>query len=54
MEKLEGNNKTKEIIREYKDDLPSPGNAFAECLRWERQWISVPKENQPGFMGQKH
>ena len=30
MGKGEGNNETDKIIREYRDDLPIPGNAFRE------------------------
>ena len=42
MGKVERNNyKTEEIIREYRDDLPTPRNAF----EWERRWKAVPNEN---------
>ena len=43
MGKVERNYKTKEIIREYRDDLLTPRNAF----EWERRWKAVPKEDQP-------
>ena len=47
MEEVEGNDKIEEITHEYRDDLPTPGNAFEEYSRWERRWKTVPKENQP-------
>ena len=50
MWKVERNYKTEEIIHEYRDDLPTPRNAFGEYSRWERRWKAVPKENQPDFV----
>ena len=47
MRKVERNYKTEEIINKYRDDLPTPRNAFGEYSRWEKQWKAVPKENQP-------
>ena len=47
MRKVEKNYKAEEIIHEYRDDLPTPRNAFGEYSRWERRWEAVPKENQP-------
>ena len=45
--KVERNYKTAEIIHEYRDDLPTPRNAF-EYSRYERRWKVLPKENQLG------
>ena len=33
MGKVEGDNKIQKIIHEYRDDLPTPGNAFKEYSR---------------------
>ena len=46
MGKVEGNNKTKETIHKYRNDLPIPGNTFNEDSWWERQWKAFWKENQ--------
>ena len=46
MGKVEGNNKIKEIIHKFRNDLLTLGNAFEEYSRRERQWKVVPKENQ--------
>ena len=54
MGKVEGNYKIEEIINEYRDDLPTLENAFEEYSRWKRQWKTVPKENQPLILWQKH
>ena len=35
--KMEGNNKIKKIIHEYRYNLPTPGNAFEEYSRCERR-----------------
>ena len=45
MKKVEGNYKIEEIIHVYRHDLPTPGNAFKEYLRWERRWKAIPKED---------
>ena len=47
MRKVERNCKIEEIIHVYRDDLPTPGNAFEEYSRWERRWKAIPKEDRP-------
>ena len=43
--KVERNYKTEEI-HEYRHDLTTTRNAYAEYSRWERRWKAVPKEKQ--------
>ena len=47
MGKVERNYKTQEVIHEYRNDIPTPRNAFEKYSRWERRWKAIPKENQP-------
>ena len=47
MGKVERDYKIKETIHEYRDDLPTPRNAFEERSMWERRWKAVPKKNLP-------
>ena len=37
----------KDIIEQYKDDLPMPDNTMEEFFRWKRRWSSLSKNDRP-------